>query len=957
MSGNGGMRGFWQALTNHTDSKYQGAQSSATLIVTRIDKDSNGGVLAAYGTLQGEGDTEFYMPLRGASAAVGDHLLGTYPTNNPAGGELTYVRHVFSNDPAAGLLVPDADLPSPQFATVPFTSALDASTGGISAYMVIYFIEVEARYQPSGYTISYRPSGGDWTDQAVPSGVTQARLSAPFPPGTYVDVKLRARYNWASAESIPTDPRTFRAALDDITPGDATAVIVETNTPGGLNIFAEGTLDPAHFDHWRYAIATSGGGAGLTIRDGNSPYFFTGASADYYVAASPVSKSGVVGGRYPGVGYAGPFRLNNPAQPLDTTPPPDWTSAPALAMQRVVTNNNGEQAQLTITLPTYPYPADYAETLVYVVTNTNTQAPTQRIAPGVGSTTLFVPFGTVSVTLRGLDKAGNLSANPSPAATAALQPSGAPQIAPTLVVSTFALAIKLDWNVVPYALAYEVQRAPNVNGAPGTFVDFASLDARMYLDTLVNETVVLPSYWYQVRAINALGSGPYSAYKQGFAGAVDARNLRLQSVTAAQIAADAIAANNIQAGAITAGKLAADLVIASNIRTANSGARVEIHGLKPGEPNPNQIRMIDNGEVLRAILNGTGLYYYNNAGSVRAQIDGQGVTAYAPGGLITLGDVNNDGLLLGSPGFSVAPGQVTHWLLGAGNVGVYPVRYHLSGGVNFFTLQRYDDTTMVYDPSMGGARIGYRATQLGFGGAGGALDAFIARSSAGVIDVIGSIRAGDGGAYVTKLQHTTANAHLDWSAGGAYIGWFNNPAQQVIVGNGAQGYGPIAASAFNVNSTTQDKQNIADPSGMWAKLAQLRPRAYQLKSDPTVTRYGFVAEEVAAIMPELVTKLPAAPYAGPVAPELLPQTTPALDVYGLVTAVAAGLVEAAKGATATIAAQAATIQGQGTKLGQAQARLTALEATVADLAARLAAVEAALAKVPGSGFVAPKVTG
>lgn len=995
MSGNGGMRGFWAALTNHTDSKYEGAKASATLIVTRVEKDSSGGVLAAYGTLQGEGDTEFYMPLRGTSAGVGDHLLGTYPQSNPAGGELSYVRHVYSSDPAAGLLVPDAALPAPAWAAVPLTTALDASAGNISAYVVAYFLAVEARYQPSGYTVSYRAQGGEWADQPVPhlGGAQQARLAINFPPGTAVDVRLRARYNWAQVESLPSETRTIVAAVDDISPGVATGVTVEMDAPGGLNLFPAGTLDPAHFDHWQYEIATSAGGAGLVTRQGQAPYFFTGVSGNYYVAVRPVSKSGVLGGRYPGaVGtYAGPFLLNNPAAPIDTTPPPDWT-APTIALTRVTTNNNGEQAQLTITLPAYAYPTDYAETLAYVATNTNQSLPTQRIPNGTTSATLFVPFGTVEVRLRGLDKAGNLSANASPAATAALQPSGAPQAAPTLTMSTFALAIKLDWTAVPSALAYEVQRAPDVAGAPGTWATIATVDARMYLDTLATETIVLPTYWYRVRAINALGSGPYSAQALGTAGAVDAANLRLNSITAAQIAADAIATNHLQAGAITAGKLAADLVIASTIRTGNAGDRVEIHGQIAGDANANSIIMVANPNIVRAKLTGSQLRFNADNGVQRMILDGTGLTYYDPLGnwALRTGVAGSAGYLESAGGFTVrgdytdlsmnaAQYMVWHWenydnydqslyLTRARNPG-------LETGIGFLGARRnrvtgvYDcgpvifaPTTYPTEPNQNYDATNYTAIKAGYiDGTGRAnypsywfrnvASATISgNATTGTIDLTEvpvRITRNDGAAG--KLMHSgvSGNFHQDWSHGGLYLGWFTNPGARVHIGNGAQAYGPIAASSFVVSSTVDAKQNIVDLGSVWGKLAQLRARRYELKSEPGVERIGFIAEEAAAIMPEVVTMLPAAPLAGPVAPEFLPQPTQAIDIYALVTVVAGGLAEAVPAAQATIAAQAKTIAGQsttilsqGTKLGQAQARIAALETTVADLAARLAALEA-----------------
>lgn len=146
-------------------------------------------------------------------------------------------------------------------------------------------------------------------------------------------------------------------------------------------------------------------------------------------------------------------------------------------------------------------------------------------------------------------------------------------------------------------------------------------DALLYFDPLALDTIVRPSYWYRVRARSvqdgAIIVGTWSAWVEGRAGAIDAQNLRLQSVTAELLAANSVLANAIAAGAVTAGKLTADLILATMIRSANSGARYEIEGATGGG-GANQMRFYD-AAGLRSILNGNGLYLYDTGGGVDAE--------------------------------------------------------------------------------------------------------------------------------------------------------------------------------------------------------------------------------------------------------------------------------------------------------------------------------------------------
>jgi hypothetical protein len=48
--------------------------------------------------------------------------------------------------------------------------------------------------------------------------------------------------------------------------------------------------------------------------------------------------------------------------------------------------------------------------------------------------------------------------------------------------------------------------------------------------------------------------------------------------------------------------------------------------------------------------------------------------------------------------------------------------------------------------------------------------------------------------------------------------------------------------------------DIRDLTDASSRLAQLRPVSYQYKTEPGVTHYGLIAEEVDKVMPELVVR-------------------------------------------------------------------------------------------------------
>jgi hypothetical protein len=70
-------------------------------------------------------------------------------------------------------------------------------------------------------------------------------------------------------------------------------------------------------------------------------------------------------------------------------------------------------------------------------------------------------------------------------------------------------------------------------------------------------------------------------------------------------------------------------------------------------------------------------------------------------------------------------------------------------------------------------------------------------------------------------------------------------ATVVIKANGQLG---VVASSARYKTDIRDLGDASD------KLSQLRPVSYQYKTEPGVTHFGLIAEEVDRVMPELVVR-------------------------------------------------------------------------------------------------------
>jgi hypothetical protein len=101
------------------------------------------------------------------------------------------------------------------------------------------------------------------------------------------------------------------------------------------------------------------------------------------------------------------------------------------------------------------------------------------------------------------------------------------------------------------------------------------------------------------------------------------------------------------------------------------------------------------------------------------------------------------------------------------------------------------------------------------------------------------------------------NLHIDSfypageNGGSTFINWYSG--RGVVIGNGAQGLGPIQASAINTGSSLRFKQDIRETRYGLSELLKLQPKSYAYIKDPTHARQiGFIAEEMIKVIPEIV---------------------------------------------------------------------------------------------------------
>ncbi|MGC8963586.1 MAG: fibronectin type III domain-containing protein [Candidatus Bipolaricaulaceae bacterium] len=138
-----------------------------------------------------------------------------------------------------------------------------------------------------------------------------------------------------------------------------------------------------------------------------------------------------------------------------------------------------------------------------------------KIAETTGTSyddTLILAGRTYWYRVRACNEYGCSDFSPPDSGIAALQAPLAPQNVQASD-GTFSDRVRITWSAVPGAARYEVHRA---TARDGTYELLAETTATSYDDTTVT---VGTTYWYKVRAWNALGYGPFSEPDSGYAAA------------------------------------------------------------------------------------------------------------------------------------------------------------------------------------------------------------------------------------------------------------------------------------------------------------------------------------------------------------------------------------------------------------------------------------------------------
>lgn len=892
---------------------FAGAKAQMRIVVEAVQRDDMGNPLTATGREEGSppGSPAFPVHILGrAEVEEREVILAEYEKGNPAAATLTYAGHIATTLAGAGAARLQVG-PTPAFVAGSGWYATDVQnvSGAVASYITIFFLPVPLKYRASYYIISYRIGSGEWADTIVPGpgdGTMEARLPRSFPAGVTVDVKLRAVYAISYNPSLESEVKSLVTAADTASPGTATGCAVDNTVAGRLLLRAQGAVDLDRFDSWRYEVANDGAGTGLVTVQLPGQYDHIGAAGPKYVAVRPVSKSGVLGTRWPSpTGFSGPYTLTPAADPLDTTAPPQW-GAPTLATRVNTPAGGGGQGFIKVTFPAYSFPADYDYTVVRLV---GPSADSEQRVIYAGSPPspqeYQVDFGSWTVTLYGVDKAGNRS-TVSPSAAASVADPGLPAGAGDVTTTSVSLGVRVVWATVARALWYRVWRATSSGGA-GAAVIAERVDGDRYVDAQAASGLSAGTvYYYKVEARNEAGGGALSpTWAAGTVGAYDGAN---------------VAVNSLEANV-----LKATTTVTSLLRTAASGRRWEVEGAT-GSGTEMQIRAYDTA-VLRWILNYSGLTFYtdtgsirglltkdgiqvnNDSGAVRNSITGSGMTIYYDSGRERMA-VNTNGLyiyrdVVGSPvrvqlddnGLTVRDNSNIPWFTADPTAGVsgffdnsHPFKLTnaqgggsdliLSGKTINGVASHYLTMLSSIPLYIGGDAVGATATgpwvqitpsgQVQFGTGTAVADVGLDQTvdrfgNAWTLRLVGNSGGSNNGNFVAADYHSIRNSNAVQG-----IIWLGNGSggDRYLLYNGTNYVMPGAQAIINgvtVGSAASTKDDIAEAEIDVDRFLRLRPKRYKLRSeregdrakgkDRRKHRLGFVAEEVAETIPEVSVDL------------------------------------------------------------------------------------------------------
>lgn len=843
-----GAREFLDAVSRKQDRRYAREPAHDVIDITAVVPNAAGTGSRVVGTIA-ESDAEVQINARDRALTVGTRILARRRGDDLVGPEYEFVQVLASTNPAEGYLLIDANIPYPDFASPPFETYVTSTPGAIQATLVIRFVQVAEAHRPSGYKVSWRPAGTtDWQDQHVlhrtGDAIQVCQLSNALAPGSQVDVKLATEVNWAQRASPEGPVQTFDVAADDASPGSVTAIAVDTATPGLLNVTLAASVDSNLLLGYIYQVATSAGGAGVQSTSYQpSRVNLPLAPGTYYVAAYPLSKSLVAGGRWPVSGFQGPYTVAALPPGADITPPP-VPPAPLVEGEAWQGADYVLRAKLRVTPdPGYEKPLDFAHFIViieHVDTGLVTEhtidesagvldfLPTSGSPPapsGVGLQLIFaapnqrtyewpVAFGSYRVRLVAVDRTENRSF-PSPAAAVTIAAPDLPEGMANVTTEDRGLGIRVRWARAEDAVMYQLWRADDASGTNDATRGEPTA-ALSYLDILAEGTdVEIPAttYYYKVQALNALGFGPLSPdWIPGTASGVSGRWLLF----------DSMSGNVIEVGTLTADRLAAILTITQILKTAVSGTRWELEG-HTGDGDQDQLRFYLL-TTLAMMLNGTGLYFYGAGGQTDFSLARNGSNR----GQLTMGAliVGTDGIgpFVQIPLTQTGGGGEIRFVGAAASARLREQSFQGLSAVGFSKLNgTIGDPALVLHDTVGGGS-GNEKLALSWDGIAVDNDAMAAPASWSYNPALG-----------TWVASAAIFAPKVWAGEAPSGGYSVYPLSVALDNTAAQALGPFGGDAIGLIHTefsSKDNAGVVDASH--------RFRAYAYRGQSNATGYADV---------------------------------------------------------------------------------------------------------------------